>query len=343
MSKENRSLPLDEWPEADRTAWLDACRPSVRLLRGGTLSHLNDISRTDYANRYGAFQGFLQRMERLRMDLPPAAQVTCENVDAYLANLRSRVTSVSQYNFISKLRRAAMALAPAIDFGWLYQLECDLKFVAQPKAKFDRLVTSNRLVEAGLVLIIEASQFTSDPVARAVGIRNGLIIAMLALYHIRLRNFAELELGQTFRQIHHTWWVTISQTRTKTRVRPIEKPLPRFMNRYIELYLEECRPILLRDTADKSLWISSTTGRALTKKPLGTLISRITLQTLGVDVSPHLFRHAASSTVAAEPGMPPGLASSMLGHTDRRVDEDHYNRAKSVCAARLLQEIIESS
>ena len=59
-----------------------------------------------------------------------------------------------------------MALAPAIDFGWLYQLECDLKLVAQPMAKLDRLVTSNRLVEAGLALIIEAKQFASDP-ARA--------------------------------------------------------------------------------------------------------------------------------------------------------------------------------
>src|SRR4051812_33114059 len=123
MWEDHRWLPLDEWPEADRTAWLDACRPSLRLLRGGALGHLNEISRTDYANRYGAFLGFLQRVERLRMDLPAAAQVTCENVEAYLANLRSRVTSVSQYNFISKLRRTAVALAPAIDFGWLYQLE----------------------------------------------------------------------------------------------------------------------------------------------------------------------------------------------------------------------------
>lgn len=342
MLEDHRSLPLDEWPEVDRTAWLDACRPSVRLLHGGALSHLKDISRTDYANRYGAFLGFLQRAKRLRMDRPAAAQVTCENVEAYLGDLRSRVTSVSQYNFISKLRRAAMALAPAIDFGWLYQLECDLKLVAQPMAKLDRLVTSNRLVEAGLALIIEAKQFASDP-ARAVGIRNGMIIAVLALFHIRLRNFAELELDQTFRQIDGTWWVTIPQRCTKTQTRPIEKPLPRFMNRYIDLYLEECRPILLRDTSDKGLWISSMTGRALTKKPLGTLISKITLRTLGIDVSPHLFRHAASSTVAAEPGMPPGLASSMLGHTGHRIDEDHYNRANSISAARLLQQIIESS
>ena len=135
MSKENRSLPLDEWPEADRTAWLDACRPSVRLLRGGALSHLNDISRTDYANRYRSLHGVpAAHKNGFGWTCRLLARVTCENVDAYLANLRSRVTSVSQYNFISKLRRAAMALAPAIDFGWLYQLECDLKFVAQPSA-----------------------------------------------------------------------------------------------------------------------------------------------------------------------------------------------------------------
>ena len=341
MSDEHRSLPLQEWPEADRTAWLDACRPSVRLVRGGALSHLKDISRADYANRYGAFLGFLQRTGRFRWDVAAATQVTGENVEAYLTDLRSRVTSVSQYNFISKLRRAAMTLAPASDFGWLSELEGDLKLVAQPLDKLDRLVTSNRLVEAGLTLIVEAQQFKDDPVARAVCVRNGLMIAVLALYHIRLRNFAELAVGTTFRQIDGTWWVTIPQAHTKTQTRPIEKPLPRFMNRHIEFYLEECRLILLRGTSDKGLWISSTTGRAMTKKPLGTLISKITRQTLGIDVSPHLFRHAATSTAAAQPGAPPGLASSMLGHIDGRVAENHYNRATSIVAARLLQQIIE--
>lgn len=39
------------------------------------------------------------------------------------------------------------------------------------------------------------------------------------------------------------------------------------------------------------LWISSRTGVKYTTKNLGTLISKITFQTLGVNVSPHLSEH----------------------------------------------------
>jgi integrase len=79
----------------------------------------------------------------------------------------------------------------------------------------------------------------------------------------------------------------------------------------------------------------------MTKKSMGTLISKTTLQTLGVDVSPHLFRHAAASTAAAEPGMPPGLVSAMLGHTANRITEEHYNRALSINAGRMLQTTLD--
>ena len=30
-----RSLPLQEWPDADRRAWEEACRPGSRLKAGG--------------------------------------------------------------------------------------------------------------------------------------------------------------------------------------------------------------------------------------------------------------------------------------------------------------------
>src|SRR5947209_2015594 len=50
-----RALPLEEWPEADQSAWRDACRPGFRLKPGGAASLLGDISRDDFARRYGAF------------------------------------------------------------------------------------------------------------------------------------------------------------------------------------------------------------------------------------------------------------------------------------------------
>jgi len=80
----------------------------------------------------------------------------------------------------------------------------------------------------------------------------------------------------------------------------------------------------------------------MTTKNLGTLISRITLETVGVDVSPHLFRTAAASTAAAYGGSAPNLASALLNHTDPRVTQEHYNRASSVSASKIYAEIVSS-
>jgi integrase len=341
-----RSLAVQEWPDVDRRAWEDACRPRSRLKPGGAASYLAEVSRTDFASRYGAFLGFLQRTGRLDHRAAAAAQVTLSNVEAYSAELAARVRSVTVYNCIYKLRRAAQLLAPTADFSWLAEIEKDLALVMEPRSKFDRLVFTERLLEAGLTLMAEAEAFARNNLARARGVRNGLMIALLALCPVRLRNFAGLEMGQTFKEIHGSWWIALPGTSTKSR-RPDERRVPSLLNRYIHAYLHQSRPVLLGSRPPtNALWISSTTGRPMTTKNIGTLISKITFETLGVDVSPHLFRTAAASTVAAYGGNTPHLASTLLNHTDPRVTEEHYNRASSVSAAaayaRIISEFRES-
>src|ERR1700704_4877660 len=110
-----RSLPVHEWPDADRRAWEGACRPGVRLKPGGSASYLAPVSREDFARRYGAFLGFLQRHGRLDRDAAASAQVTLPNVETYITDLTARVRSVTVYNCIYKLRRAAQLLAPTVD------------------------------------------------------------------------------------------------------------------------------------------------------------------------------------------------------------------------------------
>ena len=188
-----RSLPFQEWPAADRHAWDDACPAGCRLKPGGAASYLAQVSREDFAGRYGAFLGFLQRTGRLDPDAAATAQV------------------------------------------------------------------------------------------------------------------------------------------------------PALLNRPIEIYLNQSRPALIGSRPPSSeLWISSTTGEAMTKKNLGTLISKITLETLGVDVSPHLFRTAAASMAAAYGGNTPHLASAILNHTDPRVTDEHYIRSTSVSAAKIYAEMVSS-
>jgi len=341
MSTTPRSLPIEEWPQADRDAWQQACRPGSRFTRGGPASHLGDISRADYANRYGAFLGFLQRTGCLDCEAGAGHQINPANVAAYVADLQTRVTTfTTTYNAISKLRRVGKLIDSSMDLTWLNELEEDLRLVATPRPKFDRLVMTDRLVKAGLTLIVESNAFARTPVARAKGIRNGLMIALLAICPIRLRNFAALEIGRTFREIEGSWWIVLPANETKSR-RADERRLPDFLKLYIELYLSDARPALARPNAPTNgLWLSAVSGRPMIKKAVGTLVSKITFETLGVDVSPHLFRTAAASTAATYGRGLPHLASALLNHTDPRITEEHYNRATSMSAAETYAEIL---
>ena len=62
------------------------------------------------------------------------------------------------------------------------------------------------------------------------------------------------------------------------------------------------------------------------------VISKTTLATVGVDVSPHLFRTAGASTAAVHAGSTPHLGSALLHHIDPAVVNEHYNRASSLSA-----------
>src|SRR6516165_4063384 len=240
-----RSLPVSEWPDADRRAWQEACRPGSRLRPGGVASYLAEVSRDDFARRYGAFLGFLQRTNRLERHAGAATQVTLPNVEAYIVDLKARVRSVTIWNCIYKLRRAAELLAPTANFSWLAEIEKDVAIEMEPRSKFDRLILTGRLVEAGLTLVTEAQEFATTDLARARGVRNGLMVALLALCPIRLKNFAGLEIGHTFKEIDGIWWIALPGNLTKSR-RPDERRVPEWLNSAIDLYLKQSRPVLLR-------------------------------------------------------------------------------------------------
>jgi integrase len=340
--RERRTLYVPEWPEADRLAWQEACRPTYRLKKGGSASHLAPVSQKEIASRYGQFLGFLKLSGRLDLSAAAAAQVTPGNVEAYMEDITGRkLSSVTAWNCIYKLRRAAQLLSPGTDFDWLAEIEKDLALVMEPRSKLDRLVMAEELVEAGLTLIMEAKNQTRAKFARARSIRNGLMIALLAHCPNRLKNYAALEIGKTFRQIKGRWWITLPGRKTKMGS-PEERLIPEWMNPYIDLYLNEARPVLLESSGPPTdaLWISSNTGGPMNAGDLGVLITQTTEQTIGIGISPHLFRTADATTAAEARRDMPRLASALLGHKHPRVTEEHYNRASSLSAGNRYAEII---
>jgi hypothetical protein len=153
-------------------------------------------------------------------------------------------------------------------------------------------------LDTGLTLIAEGIASSKRDIARAVLVRNGFMVALLALYPIRLKNFAALDIGTTFKQVEGSWWIILPSSHTKSR-RPDERRVTDRLNWAIEAYLNQWRPVLIEsEPLSNRLWISSTTGCPLTYRNLGTLVSKITRETLGIDVSLHLFRTAAASTAA---------------------------------------------
>jgi len=359
-----RALPVSAWPEADRRAWEAACRPGARLKRGGRASYLKAISRADLERRSGYFLHHLASAGELDLSAPASTNITPEAVGAYLERVRPLWRSVTLAQSVYKLRRMAEILAPDADFAWLVAIEQDLAFVAQPQARFDRTVTTEVLVEAGLTLVREAEHATHQrAIWRAAQGRNGLMVALMALHPIRLKNFAALELGTSLVRIADDWWIVLSAADTKAG-RPDERQLDPALTQALALYLTWARPVLLKtkdvvigsepgeplragvaraeDLLSGSLWVGGM-GEALRYGTVERILTETTRQTLGVAVAPHDFRRCGATTAALRAGAHPHLASALLQHRDRRVTDEHYNRASTLSAAgafgRLIQEM----
>ena len=188
---------------------------------------------------------------------------------------------------------------------------------------------------------------------RAAQVRNGLMVALMALHPIRLKNFAELELGRSLVRIADDWWIVLSGADTKAG-RPDERQLDPALTQALALYLTWARPVLLKlkdvvigsepseplhagvaraeDLLSGPLWVGET-GEALRYGTVERILTETTRQTVGVAVAPHDFRRCGATTAALRAGSQPHLASALLQHRDRRITDQHYNRASSLSAA----------
>ena len=328
------SLPEERWPAAERAAWGEARRPSVRLQRGGSASHLRAVVQRDLGKRNGLFLELVARAGRLDMNAPAGAHVTPENVAGWVAELKGRVSSVTVYGSIQKLRRFVQLIAPDRDLGWLIEVERQLYSERRPRPKWGRVVTTDVLVDAGRTLMAEAEIAKRPALTRARMFRNGLMVALLAYCPIRLKNFAALEIGRSFVNVDSTWWIVLTAAETKEK-REDERPVPDELTDSIERYLEIYRPIMAGGKAGaNSLWFAIN-GKPMSYASMGEHIAETTRMTIGVAVSPHLFRTAGVTTLATRAGDQPHAGSALLHHGPNGPHEN-YNRASCVTAGKSL-------
>ena len=135
----------------------------MKLKKGGSAAHLKPISQKDLERRYGYFLDYIARTSLLDAHARAGSYVIPSNVSGYLAELTARVSSVTVYGNIHKLRRFTQLIAPGKDLEWLKELEQDLDWAKRPSSKVDRIVYSDRIVQAGLTLMVEAEVPMTTP------------------------------------------------------------------------------------------------------------------------------------------------------------------------------------
>ena len=212
------------------------------------------------------------------------AHVTPEIIDAFVEELHTRVGSVTRASYIDKIQRIATILAPGRDLVWLGEIEADLRYDARPRPKYHRIVSSDRLLALGLELIRrgETSKHLTE-LARARLVRDGLMIALLALCPIRLRNLAELRVGRQLRRVGDSWWIILGGSRDQSRASRRTAGSGNPHRSYRPLAWALAHGCSVR--SDDAFW-PSTKGGALAYTYVGHIITETTRRELGVRGQP---------------------------------------------------------
>jgi integrase len=239
-----KSLAIADWPASDRETWEVACRPAVRLRRGGSAAGLAPATRDDLQRRYGYLLTFLKECGRFDADGSCSALLTPTNIGPFVDRMRDDWSATTLFMTIQKLYQIARHLAPSTDFKWLWNIAGDVKAEDGPVRR-PPVVDASELLIAGLALVEEYVGLEGPmDLNAAVNIRNGLMVALLASCPIRAKNLAGLTLGRSLHMSRSCWWIDLPGSETKNG-RPDCRAIPEFLRAALETYLREARPFLL--------------------------------------------------------------------------------------------------
>jgi len=306
------------------------------------------VTVADLRKRYGYFLQFCFEYGRFDADAVAAGHITETHVEAYIDHVATMWSPVTTHMSIQKLWKVARVLSPEGDYAWLREIVLDLKSVASPQTKRP-FVTAEQLWNVGVALHEEGrALFGFDDRKAAKFLRDGLIVAFLATYPLRAKNFAHLDLSRSIRKEDGAWWIMLDRDETKNG-RADMRMIDDVLASLLEAYLRLARPSLMKEQADANsvdpsaikgpLWFSCF-GRALDEASLRIITKSVTRKALGIAINPHAFRAAAGMSAAWKGSKSPNLASAILQHGDPRITDAHYNRARTFEATQVLQKLL---
>lgn len=330
------SLPLAKWPKADQAMWAALIAEGGILDEAGVGAHWREPTREILLRNYGCWLSYLLEAGQNLDAQHPGDRVDAPVLRSYVLFLSDLAPS-SRANYVRALSVLLPRAYPAKEWGWLRALQRRLNFeerIARRGAKHGRIVATHKLFETG-ILVLESARLLTCQRQRAIRFRDGFAIAFLSARPLRCNNFVNLRLGHHLKKTPTGYRIEIAGEETKSGA-PIEQPMPEDLVNLLEEYLEFHRPVLLKGRTDDHLWVGQG-GRPFRPKHFSMRISKVTERSLGIAISPHLFRDSLATTVAIADPDHVRIIPLMLGHSTPLTGEEYYNQARTIEAGRLNQ------
>jgi integrase/recombinase XerD len=339
------SLPLADWPESDRLAWVAALQPEGLFAAGSVARDWGEATRGLAVNGYGRFLAWLSAEGKLDPASTPASRATKENLRAYLGHLQGTVADFTACSYIQQVGNALRAMVAGEDWCWIQRAADRLRAEAQPvRDKRARIQSPERLVALGKSLIAQGEDLQAGtPVNRAVLYRDGLMIAFLACRAIRRRNLTAISGGHHLTRRGTDWWLQFEPAENKGKIL-LEFPFPPELTPFLERYLTVHRPVLLHRGQRRlepvtALWISKH-GGPMGEAAITHQVRQRTAAAFGLPISPHMFRDCLATAVAISAPAEIDIVPVLLGQRSAKTAERHYNLAGSVNAVRRYASVI---
>lgn len=338
------AMRFEEWPEADRQMWKELTLSGSILDDRGALAHLKPISQEGLLFCYGHWLGWLRRTDSDLLGLPPILRATAHRFVAWIGD-HGHLAPESRQRLAEKMLRVLQAEAPSHDWSGHKRLINLLRHESRigRSTRKDGRIVSSAVLFAAADRHAAAHDGGGEPASlkEAKQRRDATMIAFLALMPVRRRSFHELELGRSVLTEGDQILIRLDAKMTKTST-VWEAPVPRSLHPLLSRYIDEVRPWFLErgKVNHAMLWVSNH-GRPYHPIHLGQRITQITWRLVGVRVCPQLFRDCAATTLAYTSPDNARLTRALLGHSNFRTGERHYNQATMVEASRTYSALID--
>jgi integrase len=279
--------------------------------------------------------GYLAAFERAALIEHPVARLTEDRLAGYLGHLAETVQSVGRCTYLAHLVMAFRVMFPGEPLQFLKSVAAQLKGQSQARPK--HWVITPKLTSLGEKLIDEAGHIRRT--LWNVAYRDGLMLMPWPSRPLRLRAFAQIQIGKHLRKIGEEWRLIFEGPEMKSG-RPYQVSLPRQVIPFLEHYIAEVRPTFPGAKQHDALWMRARGGGPLAPESISKLIGNRTEAEFGDRICPHRFRHCAASTIAVFAPSEIRTAVGLLDHSTPRITHQHYILARGIVASRQYAKIV---